>query len=107
MIVPMSKVSLIMLGDKKREALKVLQKLGLLQVEIFEGYGENLVKLHEQITLLEGALFTLGKNKKVEQVNINVDKALSIANQIKNLLEEKQIDESLKSEINKNIKRKS
>ena len=89
MIVPMSKVSLIILGNKKRETLKVLQKLGLLHVEIFEGHGENLVKLKEQITLLEGSIFAMGKNKKVEQVNVSVEEALSIAKNIKNFEEEK------------------
>ena len=89
MIVPMSKVSLIILGDKKRETLKVLQKLGLLHVEIFEGCGENLVKLQEQVALLEGAIFSIGKSKKVEQVNISVEEALSIAKNIKSFEEEK------------------
>ena len=89
MIVPMSKVSLISLGDKKRETLKVLQKLGLLHVEIFEGCGENLVKLQEQVALLEGAIFSIGKSKKVEQVNISAEEALSIAKNIKSFEEEK------------------
>ena len=89
MIVPMSKVSLIILGDKKRETLKVLQKLGLLHVEIFEGCGENLVKLQEQVALLEGAIFSIGKSKKVEQVNISAEEALSIAKNIKSFEEEK------------------
>ena len=89
MIVPMSKVSLIILGNKKRETLKTLQKLGVLHVEIFEGYGENLVKLQEEIALLESSLFAIGKDKDVEQVNISSEEALSIAKQIKNLEEEK------------------
>ncbi len=96
MIVPMSKVSLIILEDKKRETLKVLRKLGLLHVEIFEGYGENLVELQEQITLLESAIFAIGKNKKVEQVNISVEEALAIAKQIKNFEEEKALCQSEK-----------
>ncbi len=89
MIVPMSKVSLIILEDKKREALKVLRKLGLLHVEIFEGRGENLVKLQERIALLEGSIYAIGKNKKVEQVNISAEEALSIAKNIKDFEEEK------------------
>ena len=89
MIVPMSKVSLIILEDKKREALKVLRKLGLLHVEIFEGRGENLVKLQERIALLEGSIYAIGKNKKVKQVNISAEEALSIAKNIKDFEEEK------------------
>ncbi|MBE5732432.1 MAG: ATPase [Clostridiales bacterium] len=96
MIVPMSKVSLIILEDKKRETLKVLRKLGLLHVEIFEGYGENLVELQEQITLLESSIFAIGKNKKVEQVDISVEEALAIAKQIKNFEEEKALCQSEK-----------
>lgn len=89
MIVPMSKVSLIVLGNKKRDTLKVLQKLGLVHVEIFEGYGERLVELKEQITLLENSIFAIGKNKEVEQVNISTEEALSIAKQVKSFEEEK------------------
>ena len=37
MIVPMKKVSLIILGDKKAETLKKLRKLGLMHIEIAEG----------------------------------------------------------------------
>ncbi len=89
MIVPMSKISLIVLGNKKRDTLKVLQKLGLVHVEIFEGYGERLVELQEQITLLESSIFAIGKNKEVEQVNISDEEALSIAKQVKSYEEEK------------------
>ncbi|MBQ3235384.1 MAG: ATPase [Clostridia bacterium] len=88
MIVPMSKVTIVILGNKKREALKVLQKLGLVHVEIFEGCGENLATLQEQIKLLESSVFAIGKNNEVEQINISVEKALSIAKQIKNFEEE-------------------
>ena len=49
MIVPMKKVSLIVMGDKKTETLKRLRKLGLMHVEITEGSGERLVQLKEQI----------------------------------------------------------
>ena len=37
MIVPMKKVSLIILENKKKEALKKLRKLGVLHIEISEG----------------------------------------------------------------------
>ena len=63
MIVPMKKVSLMILGSKKKEALKTLRKLGLLQIEITEGSGQRLIALKEQIALLENAVFTVGKAK--------------------------------------------
>ena len=36
MIVPMKKVSLLTLGDRKSETLKKLRKLGILHIEITE-----------------------------------------------------------------------
>jgi len=43
MIVPMKKVSLIMMGDQKEDALKKLRKLGAVQIEITEGSGMKFV----------------------------------------------------------------
>ena len=42
MIVPMKKVSLIIMGDKKSETLKKLRKLGILHIESVEGSGKKL-----------------------------------------------------------------
>ena len=67
MIVPMKKVSLFVMGEQKAEALKKLRKLGMLHMEITEGSGERLLALRDRQTLLESALFTLGKPKKEEQ----------------------------------------
>ncbi len=89
MIVPMSKVSLIISGDKKRETLKRLGELGIVQVEIYEGKGEKLVELQEQIALLGNSVFSIGKNKGIEQIDTSVEEALSIAKQIRILEEEK------------------
>ena len=57
MIVPMKKVSLIIMGDKKTDTLKKLRKLGLLHIEITEGSGEKLAKLKEKFALLESTSF--------------------------------------------------
>ncbi len=89
MIVPMKKVSLIILGDKKTEALKKLRKLGLLHIEITEGSGERLNELKEQISLLESAVFNLGKKKNAEVKNISTAEALSVASEITSLDEQK------------------
>ena len=43
MIVPMKKVSLIVLGGEKNDALKKLRRLGLLHIEIKEGKGPRLL----------------------------------------------------------------
>ena len=89
MIVPMKKVSLILKGDKKEETLTKLRKLGLVHIEISEGSGEKLVKLGEQITLLESAIFTVGKSKNAEKKDINTGEALSVAKEIASLDDEK------------------
>ncbi len=90
MIVPMKKVSLVILGNKKNETLKKLRKLGIMHVEITEGSGEKLVELAEKISLLENALFVLGKPKNnEEEKSVSFDESLSIAKEISSILEEK------------------
>ena len=42
MIVPMKKVSLIVLSGQKEDALKKLRRLGLMHIEIAEGSGERM-----------------------------------------------------------------
>ncbi len=64
MIVPMKKISLILLEKEKESALKTLRKLGLLHIEIEQGSGEKLRQLEEEIALLEKAIYLLGKQKK-------------------------------------------
>ncbi|MCH5318066.1 MAG: hypothetical protein J1E05_08845 [Eubacterium sp.] len=90
----MKKVSLIILGDKKTETLKELRKLGIVHIEITEGSGERLSELKEEITLLENAAFTIGKNKKAEQKEISASKTLSVAREIVSLAEEKKACQS-------------
>ncbi|MBR4073787.1 MAG: ATPase [Firmicutes bacterium] len=89
MIVPMKKVTLIIMGDKKEETLKRLRKLGLVQVEITEGSGERLVELKEQIALLEQAVFNIGKVKSAEEKTADASEALAIAKEIAFLTEQK------------------
>ena len=89
MIVPMKKVSLFVMGEQKAEALKKLRKLGMLHMEITEGSGERLLALRDRQTLLESALFTLGKPKKEEQQTLSPAEALEKAQEIAALSEEK------------------
>lgn len=91
MIVPMKKVSLIVLGDKKTEALKKLRKLGLLHIEITEGKGSRLAELHEQTALLENAIYIAGERlqKSTQQNNDGGVDALAIAEDVAALTEEK------------------
>lgn len=91
MIVPMKKVSLIIMGDKKNETLKKLRKLGILHIESVEGSGKKLEELKERAVLLESALFSISekKNKKAKQENIDTSKANFVSQEINSLEEEK------------------
>ena len=91
MIVPMKKISLVVMGDKKREALKKLRQAGIIHIEITEGSGKRIDELKEQVALLESAVFLLSekKNKKVEQKDITASEAVSAAKEIISLAETK------------------
>ncbi|MBO5857122.1 MAG: ATPase [Clostridia bacterium] len=91
MIVPMKKVSLMIMGDKKKETLKKLRRLGILHIEITEGSGKKLEELKEQISLIEGAIFSVSekKNKNVEMKDASKDEILNISKEIYSLSEEK------------------
>ncbi len=93
MIVPMKKVSLIIMGDKKSETLKKLRKLGILHIESVEGSGKKLEELKERVSLLESALFSISekKNKKIKQENIDAAKAISVSKEIAALEDEKKL----------------
>ncbi len=84
MIVPMKKVSLIILDSEKKKALKKLRKLGLLHIEEMTGGGSRLEELNEQITKLEKGLYILSekKEKNSEQKNIPVENALSVCDKL-------------------------
>lgn len=92
MIVPMKKVSLIIMGDKKSDTLRKLRKLGILHVEITEGSGKKLDELKEKVSLLESAAFTVTdkkKKKKIKALDASAAQALSLSEEIASLTEEK------------------
>ena len=93
MIVPMKKVSLIIMGDKKSETLKKLRKLGILHIEAVEGSGKKLEELKERVSLLESALFSISekKNKKTKPQNIDSEQAIDVAKEVTALDEEKKL----------------
>ncbi len=105
MILPMKKISLITTGDRKEKTLKKLRKLGMLHIEIAEGTGEKLARLGEDMSLLEDALFTLGKVKKIEQKQISCAEAMDIAADISALSEEKSICRSEQISLNTELER--
>ncbi len=105
MIVPMKKVSLIIMGDKKEETLKKLRKLGMVHIEITEGSGERLNELKEQISLLESAIFIVGNKKNTEEKEITVTEALSVAKEISYLTEEKKECQAKQIAFNSELER--
>lgn len=96
MIVPMKKVSLVITGNKKQETLKKLRKLGIVHIEITEGSGEKLEKLKEKISLLESAVFIIGKSKNADNKELSVDEALLTAKKIISLEDEKKASQAEK-----------
>lgn len=93
MIVPMKKVSLVILGEEKTKALKELKRLGLLHIEITEGSGERLNRLKEKLSLLEGTASILSERlqKQTEQKEIASDEAFELAKRVSYLLNEKKL----------------
>ena len=93
MIVPMKKVSLIIMGDKKSDTLRKLRKLGILHIESVEGSGRKLEELKEKVAILESAGFSLSekKNKKIKQEDIDTDKAICASKEIIALEDEKKL----------------
>ncbi len=90
MIVPMKKVSLIIFSDKREETLKKLRKLGLLHIEISDGSGEKLNELKARLSLLNSAIFSIGKpKKKVAVKTADYLEAIKIAKEIEKLNNDK------------------
>ncbi len=96
MIVPMKKISVIMLEGTKEQALKKLRKLGLMHIDSMQGSGEKLMHLTEQMTLLKKAVSIADSrsNGKTEQVSIDPSEALSISERIDGLSKETEVKRS-------------
>ena len=107
MIVPMKKVSLITLGDKKTDTLKKLRKLGLLHIEISEGSGERLNELKNQISLLESSIYEtneLARKNDLRGSGTDLD-PLFVARDIASLTEEKKACQSEINSLNSEIQK--
>ena len=92
MIVPMKKVSIIVLDYERKKALKKLRKIGLLHIEMTQVTSSTCIsKLKEQISALEDGIFVVAEkvNKNTAQKKATTEDALSIAKQIASLTEKK------------------
>lgn len=91
MIVPMKKVSLLVLEQEKDYALRELRRLGLLHIESVASSGESIHQRKEDITMLQRSLFTLTELKRKSEAQWPAEprEALRIALQIGALSEGK------------------
>lgn len=109
MIVPMKKVSLVVLEKEKKQALEKLRKLKLVHVEDLTGNGENLSKLKSTYDMMERAFFLISdikvKEKDVIQVSLTKEEAVEKASQFLELLSLKKNYEDLINGNTKEIER--
>lgn len=93
MIVPMKKVSLVLLDSQKKAALESLRDLGVVHLEQLEGAGEQLSlykKQYENATVASSLISEIKtKNKKIQQQKLDTQKAIQKCQEIIDLSEEK------------------
>lgn len=93
MIIPMKKVSLVLLNNEKETALKALRKCGLVHLEKIEGTGEKLAGLKASSSKLSDAASLLSevKVKKVVPANLSDAEALQKAERVLEIADQKKI----------------
>ena len=107
MIVPMKKVSLIIMGDKKADALTKLRKLGLMHIEIAEGTSERINELKGKISMIENSIFSIEENikKNKEVKEATTAEALTFAREVTTLAEEKKAYQAEQISLNTELER--
>ena len=97
MIVPMKKVSLVILNKDKETALKVLRKSGLVHLEKIEGTGDKLADIKNKVSKLEAAAGVLesfkAAKKGLNQVSCSNDEAFLKAERTIEIQELKKLNE--------------
>ena len=94
MIVPMKKVSLVVLEKERREALRKLRKMGVLHVEEVQGASDELSACKEHDSKINKALgifseIKLGKKENQSQSLIGKDASYQVAEKVLALSDEK------------------
>ena len=94
MIVPMKKVSLIVLEKERKDALKNLRKLGVVQLEDVQGSSDELQAFRDQNNKLAKAISLLSDTKVPKSVlknqkSLEKEAALALAAKIVQLTEQK------------------
>ncbi len=94
MIVQMKKVSIVVLDSTRKDSVKALRKAGVVHLEAMEGsgsvlasYKENAVAADKAISILDE--IKLPKKQIVNQLELDTNSALEIANKIVSLNDEK------------------
>lgn len=100
MIVPMKKISLVVLDSERKTALQKLRKLGLVHVEPIEGTGENFTNLKndcEKLRLAHAAVSEVkSKPAKSVQKPLTLDEALVQASSIVSMsAEHKELEDKI------------
>ena len=91
MIVPMKKLSIVVLEKERRQALKTLRRLGVVHVEEVKGESEELSSFKNKNSKIELAISLLSeiKTKKIpESSMLSKDDSFALADKIISLTEE-------------------
>jgi len=92
MIVPMKKLSIVVLEKERRQALKTLRRLGVVHVEEVKGESEELSSFKNKNSKIELAISLLSeiKTKKIPETSmLSKDDSFALADKIISLTEEK------------------
>ena len=85
MIVPMKKLSIVVLEKERRQALKTLRKLGVVHVEEVKGESEELSAFKSKSSKIDLAVSLLSEiksKKKLEPVPLSKDEAFTLADKV-------------------------
>ena len=90
MIVPMKKVLLLTKESEKTNTLRALRALGVMHIESNAAASAQLSLLQDRLALVQDALYAIGKAKAAEIKSADVQKALTLAAELRTLAEEKE-----------------
>jgi len=110
MIVPMKKVSLIVLKKERKDALEKLRKAGVMHLETLTGSSKELSSLKTDFSCLERAYLALdeikaSKKKVSTDLNLNNDQIKKQAAEICSLLDDKKKAEEIIIKNNRELER--
>lgn len=110
MIVPMKKVSLILLNRDKKDAMKVLRKAGVMHVETLQGKGADFTAKKAAFAKVESAVSVLStlkpdKAAKKNPVDLSYDDAVKKAEEINSYFSMRKESEELIAKNERELER--